>query len=323
MTGIPAGGTVPARSRFGAWSAYDEQWKRKLGGILVAFVFGFLLGWFLHKCPQLGGGGGGGGGGGAGGGGGGALPAKGPPVKLNGGPGAGGGGGGGGGGNIPKIAGSGKGGDGGGDGDDATGSAPGGKPGDASNPPPGNGSGEDQAGDLVTHMHGGKMDIGGKMADSAPPDPPGSSFVSAKDFTYDSTGLPRYASGVTGIASGLSTDTLRHQRTSTAAIITSDSFDKTVDWYKSQVPAGWHASVVGDMEGMSKALSPSAIQNMITGALNGGPVDTASITAAQNGHNTGVAIFNPPNQTTDPRSIMIATKPGQPTQIVMFKKSKM
>ena len=105
-----------------------------------------------------------------------------------------------------------------------------------------------------------------------------------------------------------------------ASIVTSDSFDNVVSWYKGQMPAGWHASVIGDMDAMKKALSPDAIKNMISGALNGGPVDTASVTAAQSGHGTSVAIFEPPNQTADPRSIMIMTQAGTPVQVVMSKK---
>jgi hypothetical protein len=166
----------------------------------------------------------------------------------------------------------------------------------------------------------GKMSTGKSALDSMPPGPPPANLLSAHDFTYDSTGLPRYANGVTQVASGLSTDTVQHKKSTIAAIVTSDSFDKTVDWYKGQVPAGWHNSVIGDLDAMGKALSPDAIKNMISGAMSGGPVDTAAVTAAANGRKNSVAIFNPPNQTTDSRSIMIVTGPGKPTEILMTKK---
>jgi len=319
MSGTSAGNTVPFAPASGSAAAYDEKWKRKLSAILFAFVFGFLLAWFLHKCPQLAGGGGGGGDGG-GGGGGGAAGGKGSPVKLGQGSGTPGpSGGGGGGGNI-KGGGNG-GGNGGGDADVASGKSPdGGKPGDAQDLPPSHPKGEDVAGNLIIKSAEGKMGNGKAPTDTAPDGPPPPNLLSSHDFTYDSTGLPRYASGVTQVASGLTTDTVRHKKSTMAAIVTTDSFDQTVDWYKGQVPAGWHNSVIGDMDAMSKALSPDAIKNMISGAMSGGPVDTAAVTAAANGRKNGVAIFNPPNQTTDPRSIMIVTQPGKPTEILMSKK---
>jgi len=181
------------------------------------------------------------------------------------------------------------------------------------------GNDKDIAGNLVIHSAEGKMSTGKSALDSMPPGPPPANLLSAHDFTYDSTGLPRYASGVTQVASGLSTDTVQHKKSTIAAIVTTDSFDKTVDWYKSQVPAGWHNAVIGDMDAMAKALSPDAIKNMISGAMSGGPVDTAAVTAAANGRKTGVAVFNPPDQSKDRRSIMIVTKPNQPTEIVMSK----
>ena len=164
------------------------------------------------------------------------------------------------------------------------------------------------------------MSTGDSKTDTMPAGPPPANLLMAHDFTYDSTGLPRYASGVTAVVSGLSTDTVRHKKSTMASIVTKDSFDNVVDWYKAQVPAGWHNSVIGDMDAMSKALSPDAIKNMISGAMSGGPVDTAAVTAAAAERKTGVAIFSPPNPTSDSRTIMIMTKENTPTQILMSKK---
>lgn len=317
MSGGAAGMNAPFAP--GATPARDELWKRKLFALLLAFVIGFLLAWFLKKCPQPGGGGGGGGTGSSVSGGGG-TGEKGSPNKLGQGSGGPGGGGGGGGGASAPVAGGAINGSGNGDGDVASGDAPSGKPGTGDDPGGEMKTGENVAGDLLIKSAEGKLDGKGTMGDTAPAGPPPPNLLSAHDFTYDSTGLPRYSNAVTGVASGLSTDTVRHKKSSVAAIVTTDSFDKVVDWYKSQMPAGWHASVIGDMEGMAKALSPDAIGKMLSGAMSGGPVDTASITAAQNGHKTGVAIFEPPNQTADSRGIMVMVKPGSPTQIVMSKK---
>lgn len=87
-------------------------------------------------------------------------------------------------------------------------------------------------------MAGGDVPNGSAVNDSVVPQPPPGTVVVAKDFSYDSTGLPRYSSGVQSVASGLSTDTLQHRKSSLAAIVTNDSFDSVVTWYKSQVPAG-------------------------------------------------------------------------------------
>ncbi|MBA2683709.1 MAG: hypothetical protein H0U66_04395 [Gemmatimonadaceae bacterium] len=319
MTGGSVDSATPSRSRLGAWSARDEQWKRKIAAILVAFAFGFLLAWFLKKCPQLGGGGGGGGGGGSissGGGHGG----NGSPAHFGQGGGSPGGGGGGGGANSVIQGGGGKleGHD--GDGDVAGGKSPGGKPGGGDPPPPTAGDGDANAGDAIIKSAEGRMETGNAKVDTTPAGPPPPNLQMAHDFSFDSTGLPRYSSNVTSVASGISTDTLRHKKSTLASIVTTDSFDSVVAWYKGKVPAGWRSSQVGDMEAMSKALSPDAIKNMISGALSGGPVDTASVTAAQKGHGTGVAIFTPPNQTVDARGIMVMTTPGKPVQVMMTKK---
>ena len=59
MSGGGAGATTPFAPVPTA-SAHDAEWKRKLFAILIAFVFGFLLAWFLKKCPEKAPGGGGG-----------------------------------------------------------------------------------------------------------------------------------------------------------------------------------------------------------------------------------------------------------------------
>lgn len=294
--------------------------KRWIAGLIVAFIVGFLLAWFLKKCPQPGAGGGGGGGGSVSGGGGGPA-SKGSPVKL--GQGSGPPGGGGGGGGAGSIRGGGNPpGDGSGDADLPSGTSPSGKPNQGDDPPGLEGTPPDVTGALMKQLNGGDMSYGGKVNDSTPPDaPPPGPVLTAKDFSYDSTGLPRYSSGVQGVASGVATDTVHHKKSTLAAIVTNDSFDSVVTWYKGQVPAGWSAQSMGDIGAVSKALSPQSIMGMLSGASNGKPTDTAAINAAMAGNgDRSVAIFNPPNQTADPRSIMIVKIKGKPTEIMMSKK---
>lgn len=310
MAGAAPLTTAPASAR-----------RRWIAGIIVAFILGFLLAWFLKKCPEQGGGGGGRGGGSMSGGGGGGPASKGSPVKLGQGSGTPGDGGGGGGGGMMK-GGGGSSGDGSGDADQKAGSSPSGKPGQGDQPPPNEVAPADVNGALMKELGGGDMSYGGKVNDSTPPDaPPPGPVLTSKDFSYDSTGLPRYSSGVQSVASGVATDTVQHKKSTMAAIVTNDSFDSVVTWYKGQVPAGWSAQSMGDIGAVSKALSAQSIIGMLSGASDGKPTDTAAINAAMAGNGgRSVAIFNPPNQTADPRSIMIVKEKGKPTQIMMSKK---
>jgi hypothetical protein len=239
-----------------------------------------------------------------------------------GGTGTGGGGGGGDGGEINAKGFSG-GGPADGDNDNKSGDLPDGKGGNAKYTPGAPASGAPVAGNVLTQMAAGKVGTG---ADKAPPATDSLARIgvlSAADFSYDSTGLPRYASGVQSVASGISTDSVRHTKSALTAIVTNDSFDSVVTWYKSQLPAGWKASSMGNMQATAHALSPQAISGMITGAMSGKTIDTSAMKTAQDSSGgTSVAVLNPPNQSTDGRSIMIVRRPGEPTKVMMSKKMK-
>jgi hypothetical protein len=177
------------------------------------------------------------------------------------------------------------------------------------------------AGSLVAKMAAGHVYTGEARIDTAATLPPPGTSLTARDFTYDSTGLPRYSSGVREVASGYATDTVQHRKSTMAAIVTNDSFDSVVAWYKGRVPAGWHAQSMGALDAVAKSLSPQAIMGMLTGAVNGTPVDTTAMSAAmKKNEGTSVAIIKPPNETADPRSIMIVKQKGKPTEIMMSKK---
>ena len=186
---------------------------------------------------------------------------------------------------------------------------------------PGSGAaGESPDGTLLQKLGGGDATGDGSVKGGVKDPDPGP-VLTANDFSYDSTGLPRYAGSVTHVASGVATETIRHTKSTLTVIDTNDSFDSVVTWYKGQVPAGWHAESMGDMNAVAKAMSPNAIMGMLSGATSGKPVDTAAMSAAIKGSGDhSVAIFNPPNQTADPRSIMIVKDKGKPTQVMMSKK---
>jgi hypothetical protein len=312
MSGGSMAGTVPLVP------APVSHRKRWIAGLIVAFILGFLLAWFLKKCPQQSPSGGAASGGAMTGGG--APGSKGSPVKLGQGSGTGGGGGGGGGGGN-STSGAGAGGSADGDADLKSGGSVDGKGGPGTDPPGSNVNAASTAGKLISKMAGGDTPNGDPVNDTATPQPPPGTVLTAKDFSYDSTGLPRYANGVQAVVSAVATDTIRHKKSTLVAIVTNDSFDSVVTWYKGHDPAGWHAQSMGDIDAVAKAMSPQAIMGMITGAANGQTPDTAAISAAQtaSGGNS-VAIFNPPNQSADSRSIMIVKRKGHPTEIMMSKK---
>ncbi len=312
MSGGPMATTLPLAPRT---ESHRKQW---IAGLIVAFILGFLLAWFLKKCPQKSPSGGAGSGGAIAGGG--APGSKGSPVKLGKGSGTGaGGGGGGGGGNTTSGAGA------GGSAERRCGPEVGrisGRKAQSRHGPAGiEVNAANTAGNLISKMAGGDTPNGDAVNDTATPQPPPGTVLTAKDFSYDSTGLPDMPSGVQAVVSAVATDTIRHKKSTLVAIVTNDSFDSVVTWYKGHDPAGWHAQSMGDIDAVAKAMSPQAIMGIITGAANGKTPDTAAVSAAQtaSGENS-VAILNPPNQTADSRSIMIVKKKGHPTEITMSKK---
>jgi len=314
--------TVPLATSSPMPAPKDNR-RKWIAAVIIAFILGFLLGWFLHKCPvkdknpmDLGSGTANVNGAPSPGGGGSRVQVSG------GGAGAGGGGGGGQGGDI-NGSGNPNGGPADGDDKNKAGDAPDGKPGDAKHTPTPPANTPPVAGEILTQMASGKSGNGDQKLPPTTDSLARVGVLSAPDFSYDSTGLPRYASGVQSVASGISTDSVRHTKSALTAIVTNDSFDSVVTWYKSQLPAGWRASSMGNMEATAKAMSPQAIMGMLSGAMNGKDVDTAAMKAAQDSSSgTSVAVLNPPNQTADTRSIMIVRRAGEPTKVMMSKKMK-
>jgi len=142
--------------------------------------------------------------------------------------------------------------------------------------------------------------------------------VTAPNFTYDLTGLPRY-SNVTRSMSGLSTRKDIPADTGTvAAMLTPDSFDSVASWYHAHAPSGWHETKMGNMEQVTAQLSPQNLAKMLSAAMNGGPASdsTAAPSQAVPGHS--VAIWTAPdNDAHRYRGIMVVTTPGEPTRVVL------
>jgi hypothetical protein len=89
-------------------------------------------------------------------------------------------------------------------------------------------------------------------ADESPDDghdTPTGKVLSAPDFTYDRTALPRYPNTLQ-VQSALTYPQPDNSQlwNNSVGITTADSFDTVVAWYRTQLPAGWQAEVMGDMQ---------------------------------------------------------------------------
>jgi hypothetical protein len=153
------------------------------------------------------------------------------------------------------------------------------------------------------------------------PDTPPNQILTASDFRYDKTGLPRYPQSVSTIGS-----TLTHDRGatgeyhSTCAIVTSSNFQQVVDWYKAQLPAAWHTQTVGDLTALAQQVSIGNIMKSLTGSTQtAGTPSSNESPAAPADNPLSVAMFSPPPGTTGEPVIMIRQKAGQPVEITMSK----
>jgi hypothetical protein len=142
--------------------------------------------------------------------------------------------------------------------------------------------------------------------------------VTAPNFTYDLTGLPRYAN-VTRSMSGLSTRKDIPADTGTvAAMLTTDSFDSVATWYHAHVPPGWHETKMGNMEQMAAQLSPQNLAKMLSAAVSGAPASDSTTAPAESAPGHSVAIWTAPdNDAHHYRGIMVVTTPGEPTRVIM------
>ncbi|MEO8747497.1 MAG: hypothetical protein ABI379_07560 [Rhodanobacter sp.] len=158
--------------------------------------------------------------------------------------------------------------------------------------------------------------------------------VVAPDYRYDKSGLAHYpnaikvASGTeaASVAAAAGPDT---RNFSVTEIVTSDAPDVVAAWYHDDVPAGWN-----ELQMPSAAAMDQAIQQTGTPAANASPVDAMLNTLIVNpqlkgdkpgvdaARAAGLTIFQPPDQTTDPRMIIVIrdSKTGQTGVLLMKKK---
>ncbi len=177
-------------------------------------------------------------------------------------------------------------------------------------------------GDLL-RLAAGKS-LSGAGADDEPPAmpvPQGKSY-SARDFSYDKTNLPRYPDAVTAVVSSISygPDGRTDRFSTGAGILTSNSFDTVVGWYRAHLPAGWHELTIGDMGRMSRQLSPENLGKLLgqaTGGTesSGAPADRDAASAAAD--RLRISLFEPPAGSPNKTGVMIVQHGDQPVEALL------
>ncbi len=152
-----------------------------------------------------------------------------------------------------------------------------------------------------------------------------SNVLTARDFRYDKTNLPRYPDSVTSVASAISyppggrTDTYA----TSAGIVTSSPFDTVVDWYRKNLPPGWQSTSVSDLGALAKQLSTENIMKMIGSQGGGSAAEPASAASASApAEQLKIAMFRPPAGSKTDTGVMIVQKGDQPVQAFMQAKIK-
>ena len=292
--------------------------------LALVFLLGVLLGWLLAPkcagCP-----------GGADGdsrvsGAGGAVHGRGPGTKVGVGSGTGSGGGG-------YASGSGdihgRGYD--GDAAGASGNAGGGGGGSGTTDPGQSGTvkskdAEDPLRTAVIRGASGDTPDGRGSGATPPPDVSGRE-LSAPDFTYDRTGLPRYAGAVQAVESAVVYDKADDQSSygSSAGIVTGDSFDAVVAWYKGQLPAGWQSGSIPDLNQVKEQFTPENISKMLAAAVPGAagdaPAPAPAAAAADPATREAITLFKAPPGTAGEPGILIAQHGQQPVTVLLSARS--
>jgi hypothetical protein len=167
--------------------------------------------------------------------------------------------------------------------------------------------------DILRRLAAGQMRAGEFDDKDGAPDPTAKTLT-ARDFTYDRTGLPRYATAVRGVVSVM---TVRSDGpegyASSVGIVTDSSFTDVVEWYRKHVPAGWHNETIGDFQALANSLSPQAIAN----ALGAGNAAHSSAPSPAPAPRMQISMIMPPPGTPDQPGVMIVAQDGHAVTVLM------
>jgi hypothetical protein len=145
--------------------------------------------------------------------------------------------------------------------------------------------------------------------------------LSAPDFTYDKTGLPRYLDQNKAVFSAMSYDVPGRTDTygSGSGIVTASAFDDVVAWYRKSLPPGWSNSTIGDLNrlgAVAQALAPDKIMQMISASSNAPTaISVGDIPATAD--RTRLSMFSPPAGTKGDLGVMIVQRGDKPVTIMM------
>jgi len=147
--------------------------------------------------------------------------------------------------------------------------------------------------------------------------------LTAPDFRYDKTGLPRYPDANKSVASAMSYDvqgqTNRYH--SSSGIVTGGSFDDVVSWYQKNLPAGWSDSTLNDLNrlgAMAQQLSPDKIMQMLAPQPGAAPAKSVSdIPATATTDRVRISMFKPPPGTNPDLGVMVVQQGDKPVTIFM------
>jgi hypothetical protein len=148
--------------------------------------------------------------------------------------------------------------------------------------------------------------------------------LSARDFSYDKTGLPRYLEANKAVFSAMSYDAPGRTDAygSASGIITGSSFDEVVDWYRKNLPPGWHSSTISDLKrlgAVAQALSPEKIMQMLVAPNGAAPAKSVSdIPATAVAERMRLSLFSPPAGTKGDLGGMIVQH-GDGTVTILMK----
>ena len=147
--------------------------------------------------------------------------------------------------------------------------------------------------------------------------------LSAHDFSYDKTGLPRYLDANQAVFSAMSYDVPGRTDTygSASGIVSGSAFDDVVGWYRKNLPAGWSNSAVSDLNrlgAVAQQLSPDKIMQMFAAPNGGTPEKSAGdIPATATADRIRLSMFSPPAGTKGDPGVMIVQRDGKPVTILM------
>jgi len=158
----------------------------------------------------------------------------------------------------------------------------------------------------------------GPGVDGPDPGQANGNTLTAPDFRYDKTGLPRYPDEVSGVVSAYTYGSGGEQdvKGSSVAIVTGSSFDTAVAWYVKNLPVGWRAQTVGDFGALAHQLSPENLGKMLGMGASSGD-QTAVPPAPPPGPQIRLSIFTPPQGAANNPGVMIVQKDQDPVKILM------